>query len=104
MSIIVKGMDMPKGCFFCSLVGGDYRCRISHLDVSQHTFRRHSACPLIEIPTEHGRLIDADRMDLQSELFTFTRYTGIDEAPLEDATSILYQAPTVVPAEKGGAE
>ena len=50
---------------------------------------------------KHGRLIDADRGDLQSELFTFTRYTAIDEAPYEDATSVIDKAPTVVPAEKG---
>lgn len=50
---------------------------------------------------KHGRLIDADRGDLQSELFTFTRYTGIDESPYEDATIAIDNAPTVVPAEKG---
>ena len=52
----------------------------------------------IVLPYPHGRLIDADRMDLHGELFTFTRYTGIDEAPLEDATGIIDKAPTVLPA------
>ena len=50
MSIIIPNMELPKGCFFCPLVGGDCRCRISHLDVSQHTMRRHDDCPLVELP------------------------------------------------------
>lgn len=50
MSIVIPNMELPKGCFFCPLVGGDCRCRISHLDVSQHTMRRHDDCPLIELP------------------------------------------------------
>jgi len=53
MSVVVQGMEMPRGCFFCLLVGDDCRCRVSHLDV-QHLFRRHDACPLIEIP--NGRV------------------------------------------------
>ena len=42
-----------------------------------------------------GRLIDAEAADLQCELFTYTRYTGIDEAPYEDATKAIDEAPTV---------
>ena len=41
-----------------------------------------------------GRLIDAEAADLQCELFTYTRYTGIDEAPYEDATKAIDEAPT----------
>ena len=41
------------------------------------------------------RLIDADASDLQRELFSFTRYTGIDEMPYENACMALDIAPTV---------
>lgn len=58
----------------------------------------------IPIPKGHGRLIDADAKDLQSELWTFTRYTGIDEAPYEDACLVLDKAPTIVEADGGDAE
>ena len=44
----------------------------------------------------HGRLIDADAQDLQAELWTFTRYTGIDEMPYEDATQAINNAPTIL--------
>lgn len=56
------------------------------------------------LPAGHGRLIDADAKDLQSELWTFVRYTGIDEAPYEDACMALDKAPTIVEADGGGAE
>ena len=56
------------------------------------------------LPAGHGRLIDADAEDLQSELWTFTRYTGIDEAPYEDACMALDKAPTIVEADGGDAE
>lgn len=56
------------------------------------------------LPKGHGRLIDADAKDLQSELWTFTRFTGIDEAPYEDACLVLDKAPTIVEADGGGTD
>lgn len=41
------------------------------------------------------RLIDADDKNLQRELFTYIRPTGIDEMPYEDATQALDKAPTI---------
>ena len=56
MSILIKGMAMPKGCNECAQFWCDH-CRIHNTTV---TLKRHEDCPLIEIPTPHGRLIDAD--------------------------------------------
>lgn len=65
-SVIVKGMEMPKNCAYCPL--SEYR-NSSILDCKQigtvgTAFRdnnvlkrRHPNCPLVEIPTPHGRLI-----------------------------------------------
>lgn len=52
------------------------------------------------LPKGHGRLIDADKTALLSELFCYTKYTGIDEAPYEDATNALDFAPTIIEADK----
>lgn len=52
------------------------------------------------LPKGHGRLIDADKMALLSDLFCYTKYTGIDEAPYEDATKALEFAPTIIEADK----
>lgn len=41
------------------------------------------------------RLIDADDERLQTELFTYTRYTAIDEAPFETALRALDDAQTI---------
>lgn len=58
----------------------------------------------IPLPKGHGRLIDADKTALLSDLFCYTRYTGIDEAPYEDATTALEFAPTIIEADKAESE
>ena len=64
MSLILKGIDMPKSCNGCEfnycLEGGSYEwweCVILHDDINQFDTRR-TDCPLVEIPTPHGRIID----------------------------------------------
>lgn len=64
MSVIIKGMKMPKNCMECDLHftarGLDEECIFSNDTVEDCTERRLYRCPLVEIPTPHGRLIDAD--------------------------------------------
>lgn len=52
------------------------------------------------LPKGHGRLIDADKTALLSDLFCYTKFTGIDEAPYEDATAALEFAPTIIEADE----
>jgi len=62
MSVIVKGMEMPKNCWECSLsdIDDDYgRCCL-YSGIACLTIGRQDNCPLVEIPIPHGRLIDAD--------------------------------------------
>lgn len=64
MSVIVKGMEMPKNCWECSLsdIDDDYgRCCL-YSGIACLTIGRQDNCPLIEIPTPHGRLVDLDKM------------------------------------------
>jgi hypothetical protein len=93
MSVIVKGMEMPKNCAYCPL--SEYRntslgqildCkRIGTVgtalrDTHDVLNRRHPNCPLIELPP-HGRLIDADAIqDYNVETFG-QRLLIIDTAP-----------------------
>ena len=69
MSVLIKGMEMPDGCNTCQLRDlrfNYYVCRAKkledgfYLDVDDVVGRRHRYCPLVEVPTPHGRLIDAD--------------------------------------------
>lgn len=73
MSVIIKGMSLPSGCNMCQLhvlCFDYYVCRAKklerggYLDVDDQVIagRRHRCCPLVEIPTPHGRLIDADEL------------------------------------------
>lgn len=60
MSIIIKGMDMPKSCGECKFFSGlgyGFHCFLNGKHI---TFigEIQDDCPLIEIPTPHGRLID----------------------------------------------
>ena len=58
MSVIVKGMEMPKDCDSCK-VGDVVGCSLwKPMDIGE----RHPDCPLVELPEKHGRLIDADAL------------------------------------------
>lgn len=78
MSVLIKGWTIPKGCADCPTW-----CK---LYLQKREFR-HPDCPLIEVPTPHGRLIDADKL---------TRDTIYNEYITE---TILSQAETVVEAD-----
>ena len=68
MSVLIKGMEMPETCSDCEwsyYVGnGRAMCkRVSMTDKTDiMTKRRADFCPLIEVPTPHGRLADLDKM------------------------------------------
>lgn len=83
MSLILKGIDMPKSCGECefnyNLEGGSYEwweCVILHDDINQFDTRR-TDCPLVEIPTPHGRIIDAGKV----YCYNFWEEQNLDEAP-----------------------
>ena len=71
MSVMIKGMEIPSGCYDCPILQSsdgcfDFECPFdSYLlwhnaeDVIRY---RPDSCPLVEIPTPHGRLIDADEL------------------------------------------
>lgn len=59
MSVLIKGMDMPKRCVdcpiyfagLCSLKLNGGRCPLDG---------RPDWCPLVDVPTPHGKLVDVD--------------------------------------------
>lgn len=68
MGVYIKGMEMPTSCAVCdwgSYVGnGRAMCLKTSMtektDIMSN--RRPEWCPLIEVPTPHGRLMDADEL------------------------------------------
>lgn len=51
MSILIKGIKRPKNCDECPLADSYLACDARSIN-----------CPLVEVPTPHGRLIDADAL------------------------------------------
>ena len=63
MSVIVKGVNVPKNCYTCAKYRWSPLCPCWHGDAQASYYRtsRHPDCPIVEVPP-HGRLIDADEM------------------------------------------
>ena len=63
MSILIKGMQMPKNCSECPVALSGKYCRINKTHTTYIKLpMRPEHCPLVELPKHHGRLIDADRL------------------------------------------
>lgn len=62
MDILIKGMGMPLMCGECPCYNeSDYSCNATGRGVIEYRYDgRPDNCPLVEVPTPHGRLIDAD--------------------------------------------
>lgn len=65
MSILIKGMEMPDSCYDCRFFV-DAWCYAFGIDDWRNAYNkppkgeRLDNCPLVEVPTQHGRLLDAD--------------------------------------------
>lgn len=67
MSLLIKGLNMPKNCLLCPCcvgegigMGRQHYCQgIDDEPCVSETYRPKN-CPLIEVPTPHGRLIDEE--------------------------------------------
>ena len=122
MSIIVKGMRIPKNCWKCmetklniaiSVLGG--MCPFCEKIRTDHDMQtgRHPECPLGELPDKHGDLIDrdafradygmnADCADCEKECRGKTRACEYDRIYSKmDFCGWLDDAPTIVEAEDG---
>jgi len=102
MSLLIQNMDMPNSCKECRVCSIDFdwfNCPLGRqadgrvLDLENYndefiyTESRHPDCPLREIPTPHGRLIDADALPLKD----------IDNSNYP--SNYIKAAPTVIEAE-----
>lgn len=110
MSIMIKGMEMPKTCKECPfsdheawcLIPGDWRERY-YMPKDE----RSKYCPLIELPS-HGRLIDADKLMkkikqieynsiVMRDIYPGFRCDAIERWCVED---LVENAPTVLEQEE----
>lgn len=108
MSVLVKGMKMPEGCITCVFKSEgpyDWTMWCQWLDDPLGEYGecdvkwRHPACPLVEVPTPHGRLIDGDDAFIDADERGCEFWTcGAD---IDSAQEFLRAQPTIIEAEEG---
>ena len=82
MSVLIRGMVMPKNCFTCPF---------KNLEICDED------CPLIEVPP-HGRLIDADAINYEDEIW---KKKCIPPQVVYNAWVVAGEMPTIIEAEDG---
>lgn len=102
MSVLVKGMEMPKSCpcellgigydLCCSFAGGIPANVKEYYECCQNN-TRPSWCPLVPV-SPHGRLIDADEIK--------TAFPCGESARTECVRATIDNAPTVINPPNGG--
>lgn len=117
MSILIKGMEIPKRCYDCRMLEGDQYDGFCHaadkwMDSdwwSWYTFEEGDVdyskpvnCPLVPVPP-HGRLIDADAYEELLHGLGNRDYRR-EKGTICDAIKFLHPhySPTVIEAETEG--
>ena len=80
-SVLIRGMEMPKNCGTCFLRVGGCKQRM-------YMEQRPKYCPLVEIPTPHGDLVDRNKL--------LAEYDRQHKGPAGGARRIMEQAETVI--------
>ena len=127
MSILIKGIKMPKCCADCPCFYDFISCQAlfdGTDDFSMSGFdefkERLPNCPLVEVPTPHGRLIDADALYEQTAEWEAKALAQVEKhdplvenqargwahwsVVLVERTAFKYDiadAPTIIEAEEG---
>ena len=108
MSILIKGMEMPTSCTECPCCRHDnwngetaHQCNVSLITFSAEDEnwiydKRPNWCPLAEIPTPHGRLVDIKSVEDRKFTTVDNEYERWWNGALD---SVVDNAPTVIEAE-----
>ena len=111
MSVMIKGMKLPKSCYDCDLFSGEgFLCPLvieTNYDWSwevMYKYKRVDECPLVEIPTPHGRLIDADALlrVIEENCYRLRGVTNSTENGmfLTGIRQAIDESPTIIEAEE----
>lgn len=114
MSILIKGMEMPKGCMGCLFCKNgspsewDLYCGIDNKHVGNWDDKhlnngwRRPDCPLVKVPTPHGPLIDAEeKIDVQMFDEMHEEWTLKTMSVAEYLAFAADTPPTIIEAEGG---
>lgn len=99
MSLFIKcNIGLPQGCKSCPFNYTDV-CIASNKGIDTRAFvhLRHPDCPMVELPTPHGRLVDVDRLlKVLSKNSIIPKITYANGDSIED---IIQKSPTIIEAE-----
>jgi len=114
-SVLIKGMKMPKGCLECPFkdigMSTMTQCLLvaGWVEYANDGYGIPDACPLVELPEKHGRLVDADALHtLFENQWHYLQCLNWDENPTAEVkqTGINWcintlhdDAPTIIEAE-----
>ena len=93
--ILIRGIEFPQCCGDCPFQAsrwtGDF-CSAGQFmfDIDFDYRDKHKKCPIVPFPERHGRLIDANELEL--DLVRHNGAIGLE---------LIGNAPTIVPAEGG---
>ena len=92
MTVLIKGMPMPKNCTNCPLNIHEmsFGCAVTGRRYNWGNPERLSDCPLVEILTPHGRLIDENEL---------AYLIGIETARWDAVSAKVDECSTVIEAE-----
>ena len=89
MSVIIKNMKMPESCFDCPLYDDEEKyCKAQNgfLVLLFPSRARDNSCPLVDVPTPHGKLVEF--IDVTT---TFDEDSGTEQVNLGDAFSAYFR-------------
>ena len=107
MSVLVKEINIPVSCYECPMAEEMdmqedwHKCKLLNKEFyswdvtdDMKEYHRPKECPLVEVPTPHGGLIDADKekaeidnMLVQGEVFTTAK--NFASIVLENASTVI---------------
>ena len=104
MSVLIKGMQIPKNCRECPVALSGKYCRINKTYTTYIELPiRPDHCPLSELPEHHGDLIDRDALSLRGKLKLIEEreiqiYGGVSWS-FSGCITAINNAPAIIEAE-----
>lgn len=102
MSVLVKGMKMPRDCKHCKIAFYDevYGTICPFIGIAfEVDAKRQKTCPLVEVPTPHGRLNDADYLK-EHIIACATNGRPLHNMELSELLEAIDDVPAVIEAEQ----
>jgi len=103
VSLLIKGMEMPNNCQECVCINDEYfYCQAVGRQPQDENVvsRRPDWCPLADVPTPHGRLIDKDKLLSQFREMSLDDLSLAEDFIEHGVDEVIDDAPTIIEAEE----